>query len=192
MAQLWLEYGRSSERTTSTTTRAIGLATKRSLKADETIDQGPAFEGLDRFRLQDKLTRNVAQTVAELQTFIQKMAGLITEREHYFILDPNETLLEILEGAESPGQLLAAWKALSTRIESAQRFMLKYRDEYMMGMNVVSPTSTNQQLLQDHRDLTSQDERLRQMYDYFPRHNSSLSIADLAKLREGKDWNEII
>ena len=61
-----------------------------------------------------------------------------------------------------------------------------------MGMNVVSPTSTNQQLLQDHRDLTSQDERLRQMYDYFPHHNSSLSIADLAKLREGKDWNEII
>jgi hypothetical protein len=192
MAQLWLEYGKSTERTTSTTTRAMGLATKRSLKAEETVDQGPAFESLGRFRLQDKLARTVAQTVQEVQTFIKQMAALVPERQHYFILDPDETLLEILEGAESPGQLLAAWRALSTRIESAQCFMLKYRDEYTLGMNLVSPASTNRELLLEHSELGSHDDRLRQMYDRFPRHTSSLSTTDLAKLREGRNWNEII
>jgi hypothetical protein len=59
-------------------------------------------------------------------------------------------------------------------------------------MNVVSPTSTSQQLLQDHSDLPTHDDRLRQMYDQFPRHNASLGTTELAKLRESKDWNDIV
>lgn len=46
MAHLWLEYGKHTERTTSTSTRTMGLATKRSLKAEEVIDQGQVFEGI--------------------------------------------------------------------------------------------------------------------------------------------------
>ena len=49
------------------------------------------------------------------------------------MVNPDETLLEILEGAESLHQLLAAWKALSNRIESAQKFMFKYKNEYING-----------------------------------------------------------
>jgi hypothetical protein len=75
MAHLWLEFGHNTEKTNSTSTRAMGLATKRSLKMDEMVDQGPAFESLGRFHLQDRLTRNVAQTVEELQTFIKKHGG---------------------------------------------------------------------------------------------------------------------
>jgi hypothetical protein len=192
MAQLWLEYGRSTERSTSTSTRVVGFATKQSLKADEVIDQGVAFEMSGRYRLNDRLARTVAQTVEELQTFIMRMAALIPERQHYFLVDPDETLLEVLEGAESPHQLFAAWKALSNRMESAQKFMMKYKDEYTDSAEVNSPASTNQELLQDHKALTTADDRLRQMYDKFPRHNTTLSTADVARLREGKSWNEVV
>jgi hypothetical protein len=192
MAHLWLEFGKSTERTISTSARCLSLATKATLKPDEVIDQGPEFEFSGRFRIQDKLSRNVYQTVEELQTFIRQMASLVPERSHYFIVDPDDTLLEVLEGAESTGQLLAAWKALSNRIESAQKFMLKYRDEYTEGMAVASPTSTNQELLREHSDQIGNDDRLRFMYGEFPRHNERLSTSELAKLREGRQWNEII
>ncbi|KIM42234.1 hypothetical protein M413DRAFT_27029 [Hebeloma cylindrosporum] len=112
MAQLWLEYGKSTERSTSTTMHAMGLATKRSLKADEVVDLGPSYEMTGRFHLHDKLARSVIQTVEELQVFIRRMAALMPEHKSYFILDPDETLLEILEGGESLGQLLAAWRVL--------------------------------------------------------------------------------
>jgi hypothetical protein len=108
------------------------------LKADEIADLGSVFEITGRCRLQDKLSRNVAQTVVEMQTFISCMASLIPKCEHYFLVDPDDTFLEILEGEKSPGQLLAAWRALSMRIETAQSFMLKYRDEYTLGMTLPS------------------------------------------------------
>ncbi|KIM36526.1 hypothetical protein M413DRAFT_31578 [Hebeloma cylindrosporum] len=192
MAHLWLEFGKSTEQTTSTSARCLALVTKTMLKPEEVIDLGMGAKHAGHFCIRDKLARTVFQTVEELQTFTRQMAALIPERSHYFIVDPDDTLLEVLGGAESTGQLLAAWRALSNRIESAQKFMLKYRDEYTEGIAIVSPTSTNQELLLEHSNQASADERLRHMYSEFPQHNNRLGISELARLREGKRWNEII
>ncbi|KIM40434.1 hypothetical protein M413DRAFT_28267 [Hebeloma cylindrosporum] len=143
MAHLWLELLKVVKQTTSTSARCLSLATKTTLKPKEVIDQGPEFERLGHFRIRDKLSNTVCQTVGELQTFTQQMAAFIPERSHFFIVDPDDTLLEVLGGAESTGQLLAAWRALSNRIERAQRFMLKYRDEYTDSVSIASPASTN-------------------------------------------------
>ncbi|KIM34599.1 hypothetical protein M413DRAFT_33165 [Hebeloma cylindrosporum] len=195
MANLWLEFGLDSEASSSTSSRCVRIATKTSFRPEEVLDLGPgARDPSRRFSISEKLLSTTSQTIQELQIFIERMSAIVPGRTRHFIVDLDDIILELLAGAESTGQLLAAWTALSSRVGSAQRFMLKYRDEFVGGATIIpaSPASTSPELHQELSVQPSVDRKLRHLYDKFPRHNAALSISKLGELREGRAWNSFV
>ncbi|EDR04615.1 uncharacterized protein LACBIDRAFT_330428 [Laccaria bicolor S238N-H82] len=112
MYSLWLEYCDEGESSKSTQSRVMFYATKPSLARDEVIDRGPGSP-TQHYMVDKTLFEQIVRTVNELQVFIQHMAGLIEERTKYFQVDPDNTLLKVLEGAETTSQLHATWLCLT-------------------------------------------------------------------------------
>ena len=113
MYNLWLEYCNEGEASKSTQSRVVFYATKPSLARDEVVDRG-ANTSTQRYMVHKPLLEQICHTVNELQVFIQHMAGLIEERHTYFHVDPDDTLLKVLGGAETTSQLHAAWVGLTS------------------------------------------------------------------------------
>ena len=163
MYSLWLEYCNEGEASKSTQSRVVFYATKPSLARDEVVDRG-ANTSTDRYTVHRPLLEQISHTVNELQVFIQHMASLIEERHSYFQVDPDDTSLKVLGGAETTSQLHAAWIGLTSCLSAAQTFMLKYQQEYQDAPVPTSPVSTNPDI---HRYITSLpdiDDRLRSIY----------------------------
>ena len=114
----------------------------------------------------------------ELQIFIQKMAGLIPEHNTYFIVDPGDNSIRLLEGSQTLSQLQAAWTMISKRMEAAQRFILKYQEKYKGTTVPSSPISTATDLHTQLEEITSSDDKLWHIYSTFPRHSAGQSSAD--------------
>jgi hypothetical protein len=89
------------------------------------------------------------RTIQELQQLLNKAAGLVTERTSTYKIDPHGVLSALLRGSQDLGGIIAAWIALSERVNLAQRNFNKYKSEYGAeeGEDVLkSPVSTNPEI----------------------------------------------
>ena len=192
MYNLWLEYCNEGEASKSTQSRVVFYATKPSLARDEVVDRG-VHTSTQRYMVHKPLLEQICRTVNELQVFIQHMAGLIEERHTYFQVDPDDTLLKILGGAETTSQLHAAWLGLTSRLSAAQKFMLKYQQEYQNASIPSSPVSTNPEIHRYIAGLPDIDDKLRNIHSSIPRHASKLPHDGRQRLTEAKEeWENII
>ena len=192
MYNLWLEYCNEGEASKSTQSRVVFYATKPSLARDEVLDRG-ANTSTERYTVHRPLLEQISHTVNELQVFIQHMASLIEERHTYFQVDPDDTLLKVLGGAETTSQLHAAWLGLTSRLSAAQKFMLKYQQEYQDAPVPTSPVSTNPDIHKYITSLLDIDDRLRSIHGMIPRHADKLSRNARQRLTENKEkWESII
>jgi hypothetical protein len=108
-----------------------------------------------------------------MQVYLQHMVALIPERKSYFIVDPNDTGIKLLGGAQSLGQLQAAWLMISKRMDAAQRFVKKYEEEYKgEGEPPNSPALTALELHQEVGEEKYYASKLRTIYGKFPQHNA--------------------
>ena len=189
---LWLEYCSEEEHSKSTQSRVVYYATKPSLARDEVTDRG-ANTSTQRYMVHKSLLEQISRTVNELQVFIQHMAGLIEEWNSYFQVDPDDTLLKILGGAETTSQLHAAWLGLTSRLSAAQKFMLKYQQEYQNGLVPSSPVSTDPDIHRYIAGLPDVDDKLRSIHGTIPRHVDKLPCNTRQRLTETKEkWESII
>ena len=192
MYNLWLEYCNEGEASKSTQSRVVFYATKPSLARDEVVDRG-TNTSTERYMVHKPLLEQICRTVSELQVFIQHMAGLIDERTTYFQVDPDDTLLKVLGGAETISQLHAAWLGLTSRLGAAQKFMIKYQQEYQNASVPSSPVSTNPDIHKYISELPDIDDKLRNIHGTIPRHASKLSRDARQQLTETKGkWDNII
>ena len=192
MYNLWLEYCAESESSKSTQSRVVFYATKPSLARDEVVDRG-ADTLTERYMVHKPLFEQAERTVNELQVFIQHMAGMIDERSKYFQVDPGDTLLKVLGGAETTSQLHAAWVGLTSRLEAAQKFMLKYQQEYQNAPIPSSPVSTDPDIHRYIAGLPDIDDKLRSIHGSIPRHVEKLPHNTRQRLIEMKEkWEKII
>ena len=102
------------------------------------------------------------------------MAGLIEERSTYFQVDPDDTLLKVLGGAETTSHLHAAWLGLTSRLSAAQKFMLKYQQEYQNAPVPSSPVLTDPGIHTYISGLPDIDDKLRNIHGIIPRHVDKL------------------
>ena len=139
------------------------------------------------------LLEQISCTVSELQVFIQHMAGMIEERRTYFQVDPDDTLLKVLGGAETTSQLHAAWLSLTSQLSVAQKFMLKYQQEYQNNSVPSSPVSTNPDVHQYIAGLPDIDDKLRSIHGAIPRHAEKLPRKARQQITETKEkWEQVI
>ena len=111
MAKLVREYSGDAdylEASSIPTETNINLFLEMSELEPETIvDRGPDRDrGLPRYHLDTLTLDRIAVVVTEQQIFLERAAGLITERTSYFKIDPGDTLLPMLKGTLSLAQLL--------------------------------------------------------------------------------------
>jgi hypothetical protein len=88
-------------------------------------------------------------TIRELQAIINKASWLVKDRSSTCTIDPHEVLSKMLRGSPDLGSLIAAWIALSERVDLAQKNFGKYQSEYEEEKeeNILhSPVSTNSEM----------------------------------------------
>ncbi|KAK6971981.1 hypothetical protein R3P38DRAFT_2355730, partial [Favolaschia claudopus] len=107
------------------------IANRRQLTKSDIVDRGvnSGPQVLARFGLGAGYMFMVTRTVRQMQTLLKKAAALVPERKSYFVIDPNQVLSAVLTSAKDMGELLAAWGALSKRMELAQSNLTKYQSE---------------------------------------------------------------
>lgn len=153
MAHLKMEYSEEQEQSNSVHMRATALVSKKTLLGSDIVDRGPDRpRDTPRFLLVPDLYLELHKTSSELQFFLQRAAGLLPERRAYFVVDPKDTFLTILNGAYDLSQLHAAWMGISKRMELGIGFMDKYESEYKEAdeeNRIRSPISTDPSLIQD-------------------------------------------
>ena len=161
------------------------------------VDRGPEREdGIPRYHLALNDLDRARDTVTELQIFLQRAANLIPERRTHFLVDPGDTLLPMLAGTSSLGQLNAAWKALRLRVELGVKAWKKYITEYQHPSDhnlVLSPISTLPDLYNDLDRIDSKDQRLRYMYTNIPHHKDQLTEEGQISLQRARSsWVHIL
>ena len=136
---------------------------------------------------EEKLT-HILRAVNELQTFLQRMAGLINERSQVFCIDPQSTMTTALQGCESRSQLDMAYKILVKRLRIAQQTVMKYEAEYQGTEIPLSPVSTAPKLYSDFDQIEGVDGRMRYMLENIPHHQGHLTPEARRAVQEGVSW----
>lgn len=194
MYALYLEYAREDEDEHSVSRRAAYLAASPNLDPEdiEEVEEGGEEAGRCSYRLRKNLLARVRRTMTEFQVFLERMAGLITERPkgRFFIIDPGEMIIRTLTRSQSIAQLQAGWLMLAQRMAAAQRFLAKYIQEYKGEEVPTSPLSTSASIREALEAETSPDNKLKMAYATFPRHSNRLSDADQLTLRKQGAWED--
>ncbi|KAK6996605.1 hypothetical protein R3P38DRAFT_2565369, partial [Favolaschia claudopus] len=144
MGRLHKEYLSSGELYASTYNSVQLLATQTKLSKGDIWDRGVAkVDSPPRFQISPTLLSRISRVSAELQEFLRRAAALIPGRTTFFVVDPEDSCLPILSGAQDLHQLEAAWELLRSRLELGHRFFLKYTEEFKDKETApVSPAST--------------------------------------------------
>ena len=195
MAQLRAEYEEEKDDVSSTHMRAINISSKTTLSNSDIVDRGSNRpKDTPRFHLAPDLYLNLHKTSSELQFYLEGMAGLISERESYFVVDPKDTFLTILNGAHDIAQLHAAWVGIVKRIGLAVKNVDKYDSEYKETDSVnrvQSPISTDPSIIDGVDSALPADERMRYIYARVPHHKVDLTEDALQRFNELHDWQDI-
>ena len=161
MASLLMEYmGEASNRELPTETTVTLLVTMIDLETENVEKIEDPNRSTSKYRLSSSLLETLQQAVVELQVFIEKAASLLEERDTHFIIDPKDTLLQILKGTTSLPQLNVAWKTIQKRLELGHHSLLKYQKQYQLSPQeelLLSPISTVPGLHDELQDLSSAD-----------------------------------
>ena len=190
------EYtGETSGNELSTEMAVTLLVTMVDLEVDNIERVEDPNRSTTKYRLSESLLENLLKTTVELQMFVERAAGLLEERDSHFMVDPRDTLIQILKGTTSLPQLNVAWKTIQKRLELGHRTLQKYQLQYQQNPQeelLLSPISTVPELHNQLQHLPSADQRLCYMYEKFPHHHTKvLKEAELA-LSQGKSWLSVI
>ena len=195
MARLKAEYFEEQEQSNSVHTRATALASKKTLLSSDIVDRGSNRpRDTPCFHLIPTLYLDLHKTSNELQFFLQRTAGLIPERQTYFVVDPQDTFLTILNGAYDISQLHAAWMGISKRLNLGIKFIDKYESEYRETdpeRRIKSPVSTDPGIIRDIAQIPSVDHRMRYLYSQVPHHRVELTEDNLRQFDELQQWHDI-
>ena len=158
MSRLKSDFLEEHKQASSTHTRAVALASKKTLLNTDIVDRGPSRPNdIVRYHLNPELYLDLHKTASELQFYLQSIAGLISERTTHFIIDPKNTFLTILNGAHDLVQLHAAWMGIIKRLELGIKYINKYESEYLesdVGRRMQSPVSTDPGIIENLLQLT--------------------------------------
>ncbi|KIK05316.1 hypothetical protein K443DRAFT_91526, partial [Laccaria amethystina LaAM-08-1] len=203
MARLIKEY--SGEAGEADNLDAAGIPTRTNvnlvlgdndLTTHMIVDRGPdADQRLPRYHLTALHLDRITTVVTEQQIFLERAAGLITERTTCFKIDPGDTLLPLLRGASSVAQLRAAWLALRHRVELGTKAWQKYTTEYQLPVDskpTLSPLSTLPELYPPLQDIAGSDDKLRYLYSQVPHHKEQLTQEGKDSLERARSWLDVL
>ncbi|KAJ7123907.1 hypothetical protein C8R46DRAFT_1050303 [Mycena filopes] len=95
-----------------------------------------------------------------------------------------------IQGSSNPQQIRVAWDLLRVRVGTGERFFNKYLSESENGhLENTSPASTASSMLEGFALMDSQEQKLKHLVTYYPRHKEELNSASERLQLLFSDWN---
>ncbi|KAJ7251191.1 hypothetical protein B0H12DRAFT_1071984 [Mycena haematopus] len=195
MARLLQEFEKGDDQvedSMSTDQAARMISLQIALESNEVVDLGEGERR--RFALEKKLLARVDRVVGELQYFLQRAAALVPGRRKHFKIDPEDNIIPLLSGCNTTAQLVAAWEIVRSRIDLGRKFVSKYAKEFANpdAIQVFSPMSTDSQVSEEGKIISSPNGRLRHMIAYYPHHNEFVRGSDAQHEVMTGSWERVI
>lgn len=156
MSRLIQEYkkgnGDLEDAKESTAQGALMLSLHMVLEDKDIEDRGEErIAGVSRFALEGSMMRWVDRVVYELQYFLQRSSAMVSRRDKYFRVDPEDAIIPTLKGCGDRSQLIVIWEILRKRLELGQEFFRKYVKEFRKpeAIEDFSPASTTRELVEE-------------------------------------------
>lgn len=195
MAKLLNEYmSETGSSNLSMEATVVLLVTRDELEPEHIVTVENRNKGTTKYKLADNLLKDLSRTAVELQVFVEKASSFLEERSRHFVVDPKDTLLQILRGTTSLPQLNVAWKTMQKRLELGHRTLQKYVQQYQSEPDddmLLSPISMLPELHQELQELHTADQHLCLLYQKFPHHHNELSDQAEVALSQGKSWMNV-
>ena len=189
MYSLILEYNTEQGNNLSTTAEVSWILQKPCLKPQDIEMREDNSDPHTAVRMINSKMQPILRVVTELQTFLERMAQLIPERNSVFRIDPHETMTSALQGCTSRSQLEVAYKILLKRLLVAQQTVIKYESQYRQMEAPLSPISTALDLYEEFDNIDSVDNRMRYMLNNIPHHQTQVLPATREALRNRLGWD---
>ncbi|KAJ7263774.1 hypothetical protein C8J57DRAFT_1512578 [Mycena rebaudengoi] len=175
MAGLRMEYLTDLEQEYSLGVRVNTLIEKTALDPRDIIDRGLTLDkvSLPRLGLETGFAMRLDSILKELQTMLRRSALLVPGRTSHFVVDPEQVLFNVLQGANTLSELATAWSGLRRRLELGVSYLRKYDMEYQAEFDYempLSPASTNQDLYDVLKDNLTNHQKLDYLFDVVPHY----------------------
>ncbi|KAJ7348014.1 hypothetical protein DFH08DRAFT_960378 [Mycena albidolilacea] len=143
MAELERNYSSHSESESSLFEHATSISSKWTLEATDILDRGVSLHPrlVVRFSLETGLLIRTEKTIKDMNTLLSRSSALVPGRITFSVIDPQYSFLRVLRSAGDMNQLLVTWQALSTRMDLAQRSLVKYQHKFRVLTRDEMPTS---------------------------------------------------
>ncbi|KAJ7827585.1 hypothetical protein B0H13DRAFT_2373717 [Mycena leptocephala] len=178
MADLQREFLRETESSGSVFSRVKVIVSKKSLDARDIHDRGiDRTDPKPRFALETGFAIRVQSTITDMQDILRRAALMVPGRSSWFVIDPQDALLPILNGAHDLDEINAAWLALHRRMQLAQSFLEKYEQNFQVSeenMRATSPVSTNPEVYNRWPATKPSSVQLMYLFDNVRHHHAQL------------------
>ena len=178
MFRLKQEFRSGGEEANSTFMLVNTFAAKSTLLPSDIVDRGQDRpRDTPRFHLRSSIFTDLHKAVYEFQFYLERAAGLIRDRNRYFIIDPKDTFLTLLNGAYDLAQIHAAWLGITTRLRLGLQFLDKYEEEYKGTTEELplSPISTLPEIAAGLDRISNPNDCMRFIYSKVPHHQSAIA-----------------
>ncbi|KAJ7128866.1 hypothetical protein C8R46DRAFT_1236714 [Mycena filopes] len=142
MEKLQLEYTKDRKLDVSTAMRILQLGSRTSIERINILDRGLSLsKEYPRFAITEDFSSLLETTVTEMQSILDRAGHLVPRRRNIFVVDPRNSLISILKGAQSLDEMNVGWVALSKRLQLAHKYLEKYGKEYRNDAEDPAPDS---------------------------------------------------
>jgi hypothetical protein len=113
------------------------------LESADILDRGVSLHDrpIARFSLETGFLIRTEKTIKDMNSLLSRSSALVPGRSTFFVVDPHYSFLRVLKSTGDLNQLVVAWQALSTRMDLAQRSLVKYQNEFRATTREAMPSS---------------------------------------------------
>lgn len=199
MGTIQNQYLQDGEDAYSLETRVRSLCEHPHLNKRDIMDVGLRLgaNGLavsqDRFIVKEPLLTKITNVAAQMQELCSASADALRDKKKGYVIDPENTMLPILSGAKSVGDLERAWRLLIQRLSRAQdkldRNFKIYKQE---DLPPHSPATTDPQIYEDFKNAREPDSAMTHLYRSVPSMNRLLTEEERSRLDQGRELRSAI
>lgn len=199
MGSIQKQYQADSEEAYSLETMAHSLCEHPHLDKRDIMDVGVSLSATGQvvsaahFLVKEQWLTKITNVVSQLQELCAASAEALGDKKKMYIIDPDNTMLPVLLGARSVGDLERAWKLLIQRISRAQEKMDRnFRAYKQEELPPHSPATTDPQIYEEFRGIVEPDQVMTRLYSQVPSMSRLLTTEEQTLLEQGRNLSSAI
>lgn len=199
MGIIQAQYQQDEEDSYSLENRAHSLCEHPHLTKRDVMDVGLNLGSNGRASSQaccivkDQLLTQATNVVSQLQELCAASAEALGNKKNKYVIDPDNTMLPILSGAKTVGDLERVWRLLIQRVSRAQDKLDKNFKTYKSeDVPPSSPATTDPRIYEDFRPGTDTDKVMTRLYSQILSMSRLLTTDKQTHFEQGRNLSSAI